>query len=50
MIRLEMGNCNAILRQKQQKYKHYHLKKLIHMSILQVKNITLGLKKIDTTS
>ena len=37
MIRLEMKNCNMVLTEKQQKYQHYHLKKLINMSILQVK-------------
>ena len=30
MIRLEMKNCNTILTEKQQKYQHYHLKKLIN--------------------
>ena len=32
-----MKNCNMVLTEKQQKYQHYHLKKLINMSILQVK-------------
>ena len=30
-------DCNTILTEKQQKYQHYHLKKLINMNILQVK-------------
>ena len=34
MIRLEMKNCNTLLTEKQQKYQHYHLEKLINMSIL----------------
>ena len=37
MIRLEMKNCNTILKENQQKYQHYHLQKLINMNILQVK-------------
>ena len=45
MIRLEMENCNAILREKQQKYKHYHLEKLIDMSILQVRKYYPRIKK-----
>ena len=31
MIRLEMKNCNMILRVKQQKHQLYHLKKLIYI-------------------
>ena len=37
MIRLGMKNCNTILKEKQQKYQHYHLQKLINMNLLQVK-------------
>ena len=37
MIILEMKNCNAILKEKPQKYQHHHLQKLINMNILQVK-------------
>ena len=33
MIRLEMKNCNMILTEKQQKYQHYHLEKLINMNL-----------------
>ena len=39
MIGLEMKNCNMILTEKQQKYQHYHLEKLINMNILQVKKL-----------
>ena len=34
-----MKNCNMILTEKQQKYQHYHLEKLINTNILQVKKI-----------
>ena len=44
MIRLEMKNCNIILTEKQQKYQHYHLEKLIKMNILQVKKYYLLIK------
>ena len=37
MIKLEMKNNSAILKEKQQKYKHYYQVKLISMNILQVK-------------
>ena len=37
MIRLEKKKYNMILTEKEQKYQHYHLEKLIDMSILQVK-------------
>ena len=37
MIRLEMENYNMILTEKQRKYQHYHVQKLINMNILQVK-------------
>ena len=36
MIKLEMKNYNMILTDKQQKYQHYHLEKLITINILQV--------------
>ena len=41
MIKLEMKNYNMILTEKQQKYQHYHLEKLINMNILQVKKYFL---------
>ena len=37
MIRLEISNCNMILTEKQQKYQHYLLEKVINMNISQVK-------------
>ena len=43
-IRLEMKNCNTILTEKQQKYQHYLLKKLINVNILQVKKYCLLIK------
>ena len=36
MTKLEMKNYNMILTDKQQKYQHYHLEKLITINILQV--------------
>ena len=44
MIRLEMKNCNRILTEKQQKYQHYRLEKLIKMNILQVKKYYFVIK------
>ena len=41
MIRLETKNCNIIFTEKQQKYKHYHLEKLINRNILQLKKYHL---------
>ena len=41
MKRFEIKNCNAILTEKQQKYQHYLLEKLINMNILQVKKYCL---------
>ena len=41
MIKLDMKNYNMILTEKQQKYQHYHLEKLINMNILQVKKYFL---------
>ena len=35
MSRLETKNYTTILTEKQQKYQHYHLEKLINMNILQ---------------
>ena len=32
-------NLNIIFKEKQQKYQHYHLEKLINMNILQVKKL-----------
>ena len=37
MIRLKMKSHNMILTDKQQKYYHYHLEKLINTNILQGK-------------
>ena len=45
MIRLEMKNCNMILTEKQQKYQHYYLEKLINMNILQAKKYYLLIKE-----
>ena len=45
MIRLEMKNCNIILTEKQQKYQHSHLEKLINMNILQAKKYYLLVKE-----
>ena len=39
--RLEMKKDNMILTEKQQKFQHYHLEKLINMNILHVKKITI---------
>ena len=36
MIRLEMKKYNMTLTEKQQKYQHYHLEKLININILLV--------------
>lgn len=36
LVSLEMKNYNSILKENQQKHQHYHLKKLINMSNLQV--------------
>ena len=44
MIRLVRKNCNKILTEKQQKYQHYHLGKLINVNILQVKKRCLLIK------
>ena len=45
MIRLEIKNYNKILTEKQQKYQHYHLEKLINVNVLQVKKYYLLIKK-----
>ena len=37
MMRCDIKNDNMRLTEKQQKYQHYHLKKLINMNILQMK-------------
>ena len=37
MIILEIKSANKILTEKQQKYQHYHVEKLINMNILQAK-------------
>ena len=44
MIRLEKENYNMILTEKQQKYQHDRLEKLINMNILQVKEYCLLIK------
>ena len=44
MIRLEMKNFNTILTEKQKKYQHYDLEKLINMNILQVRKYYLLIK------
>ena len=44
MVRLEIENWNMILTEKQQKYQHNHLEKLINMNILQVKKYCLPIK------
>ena len=41
IIRLEIKNYNMILTEKQQKYQHCHLEKLINMNILKVKKYYL---------
>ena len=48
MIRLEEKKCNIILTEKQQKYQHYHLEKLINLNILQVKKYCVLIKIIET--
>ena len=45
MTRLEIKNYNKILTEKQQKYQHYHLEKLINVNVLQVKKYYLLIKK-----
>ena len=45
MIRLNINNYNMILKQKKQKYQHYHLEKFINMNTLQVKNYYLLIKR-----
>ena len=45
MIRLEMKNYNMKSTETQQKYRNYHLEKLINMNILQVKKYWLLIKE-----
>ena len=45
MIRLQMKNYNMLLKEKQQKYQHYHLENLIKINILQVKKYYLLIKE-----
>ena len=45
MIKLGIKNYNMIITEKQQKYQHYHLEKLINMKILQVKKYYLLIKE-----
>ena len=42
--RLDMKNCNTILTEKQRKYQHYQLEKLLIMNILQVVKYYLLIK------
>ena len=39
-----MNNCNEILREKQQKYRHYHQVQFINMDISQVNKYYLMIK------
>ena len=50
MIKLYMRNYNMILTEKQQKYQHYRLEKLVNMNILQVKKYYSWSKGIDGTA
>ena len=50
MIRLEMKSYNLILVEKQQKYQHYHVEKLINMNILQLKKYYFLIKARCTYS
>ena len=34
MRRFDMKNCNMIIADKQQKYQHYHMEKMINMNML----------------
>ena len=45
MIKVEMKNYNIILTKKQQKYLHYHPKKIINMNNLQLKKYYLLIKE-----
>ena len=45
MIRLEMKNYKMTLTEKQKKYRHYHLGRLINMNILQLKNYCPQIKE-----
>ena len=40
-----MKNCNMILTETQQKFQHYHEKKLININILQVKKYFSKIKE-----
>ena len=44
MIKLKMKNYEMILTEKQQKYQHYHLEKLINMNTLQVNKYCVLIK------
>ena len=44
MIKLAIKNHNAVLTEKLQKCEHYHLKKLINKSLLQVKKYYILIK------
>ena len=43
--KIKIKNDNMILIEKQRRYQHYHLEKLINMNILQVKKYYLLIKK-----
>ena len=45
MIRLDIKNCNMALTEKQQKYQHYHPKKMINMNTLQEKKNNILIKE-----
>ena len=45
MVKLEMKNCNRILTEKQKKYQHYHLKKLVNLNFSQVIKLYLLFKE-----
>ena len=44
VIRLETKNYDAILKEKQKKYQHYHEAELLNMNILQVRKYCLLIK------
>ena len=44
MIRLEAKNYDAILKEKLQKYQHYHEAELLNMNIMQVRKYCFLIK------
>ena len=50
MIRLEMKNGNAILTEKQEKYQHCHLKKIININILPSDWVVIEQAKVTYSS